>query len=240
MKNRNVAELRTSEEIQIPGGNQQIEHLFGEHNLEGKSALVLGNLNHTTLSKLSGSLEQLNIIVEDYASLMKLRLNLTENDSLKIKMMDYAHTDFENKFFDLIYAQGSISVLNRKNILKEMKRIIVDYGFLSIGEIVSLKEPVAGFIEDIWKQSGLEPLSNSSIKKFYESKGFEIISEKDLSQTLKNFYEKIRYSVSKISKEEKDQDKKYFSRMKHESNTYLKLGGDKYIGFKSLILRKSN
>ena len=45
---------------------------------------------------------------------------------------------------------------------------------------------------------------------------------------------------SKAGKDEKEENKKYFSRMKHESHAYLKLGGDKYIGFKSLIMRKLN
>ena len=167
-------------------------------------------------------------------------MNLKENDSIKIKMMDYAHTDFEDKHFDLIYAQASISVPGRKNILKEMKRILSDEGLLSVSEIVSLKEPVAGFIKDIWERSGLEPFASSTIIKFYKSKGFEAISEEDLSDTLRDFYEKVRFSVSKTSKDEKEQDKKYFSQMKHESHAYLKLGGDKFIGFKSLIVRKAN
>jgi hypothetical protein len=46
--------------------------------------------------------------------------------------------------------------------------------------------------------------------------------------------------VSKASKDEKESDKKYFSQVKHESHAYLKLGGDRYIGFKSLIMRKLN
>jgi len=111
---------------------------------------------------------------------------------------------------------------------------------LSVSEIVSLKEPVAGFIKDIWERSGLEPLTSAGTKTYYESKGFEAISEKDLSDTLRDFYEKVRFSVSKVGKAEKEQDKKYFSQMKHESHAYLKLGGDKFIGFKSLIVRKAN
>ncbi len=182
----------------------------------------------------------INIIVDNYDSLLNTRMNLKENDSIKIKMMDYAHTDFEDKHFDLIYAQASISVPGRKNILKEMKRILSDEGLLSVSEIVSLKEPVAGFIKDIWERSGLEPLTSAGIKTYYESKGFEAISEKDFSDTLRDFYEKVRFSVSKASKDEKEQDKKYFSQMKHESHAYLKLGGDKFIGFKSLIMRKAN
>jgi ubiquinone/menaquinone biosynthesis C-methylase UbiE len=182
----------------------------------------------------------INIIVNNYDLLISIRMNLKKNDSIKIKMMDYAHTDFEDKHFDLIYAQASISVPGRKNILKDLKRIMSDEGLLSVGEIVSLKEPVAGFIKDIWERSGLEPVASSAIKKFYESKGFEVISEKDLSDTLSDFYEKIRFAVSKAGKNEKEQEKKYFSQMKHESHAYLKLGGNKYIGFKSLIMRKKN
>ncbi len=192
-----------------------------------------------SIIKLLEYFTDINIIVDNYDSLINTRMNLKENDSIKIKMMDYAHTDFEDKHFDLIYAQASISVPGRKNILKEIKRILSDEGLLSVSEIVSLKEPVAGFIKDIWERSGLEPLTSAGIKTYYESKGFETISEKDLSDTLRDFYEKIRFSVSKVGKDEKEQDKKYFSQMKHESHAYLKLGGDKFIGFKSLIMRKS-
>lgn len=171
---------------------------------------------------------------------MQSRINLKDEDRIKVKMMDYAHTDFEDRYFDLIYAQGSISVPDKKDILKELKRILISKGLFCAGEIVSLKEPVPEFVNDIWERSGLEPIASLEIKKYYEGKGFEVIGEQDLSTTLRDFYDKTRYAVSKVSKNEKEEDKKHFSRMKHESNAYLKLGGDKYIGFKSLIMRKSN
>ena len=124
--------------------------------------------------------------------------------------------------------------------MKEIKRIISAHGKISVGEIISLKEPVAGFVKDIWNLSGLEPLSSSSITKFYQEKGFMIINERDLSGSLNDYYEKMRIVLSKVSKEKKEDNRKIFTRMKHESNVYLKLGGDKYMGFKSLILRKPN
>ena len=71
-------------------------------------------------------------------------------------------------------------------------------------KLFRLKEPVAGFVKDIWERSGLEPIASSAIKKFYESKGFEVISEQDYSDTLKDFYEKIRLEVSKAGKEKKE------------------------------------
>jgi len=167
-------------------------------------------------------------------------VKLKNEDKFKVKLMDYAHTDFKNEHFDLIYAQGSISVPGKKEITKELKRILRIQGLFCVGEIVSLKEPVPGFVADIWERSGLDPIPSSEIKKYYEAKGFEVLCEKDHSDTLKDFYEKIGNTVAKVSKDEKESDKKYFARMKHESHAYLKLGGDKYIGFKSLILRKLN
>jgi ubiquinone/menaquinone biosynthesis C-methylase UbiE len=165
---------------------------------------------------------------------------LKDEEKIKVKMMDYAYSDFEDEYFDLIYAQGSISVPDKKEILKELKRILNINGVVCSGEIVSLREPVPEFVKDIWERSGLEPLASSEIRKYFEDKGFKLSSEEDLSSTLGEFYEKIKYLVSKTKKDEQEQDKKLYSRMKHESNAYLKLGGDKYIGFKSLIMRKAN
>jgi len=224
----------------LPGGNKQIEHLLEQKYPNGKTALFVGPATNSIVKILLNNYPELLIIYDNYDSLINIRASLKEIQSVKIKLMDYSHTDFKENYFDLIYSQGSISVSERKNILKELKRILTDNGILSIGEIVSLKEPVAGFVKDIWQQSGLDPLPMATINQFYISKGFQIESEKDLSNSLKDYYEKIRYSFSQAGKDEKEQNKKIFSRMKHESNAYLKLGGDKYIGFKSLILRKSN
>ena len=200
----------------------------------------MGPATNAIVKRLLGHFSEIYIIADNYESLIDIRMKLKENDSIKIKMMDFANTDFKENYFNLIYSQGSISVTDRKNILKEIKRIISKDGLVSVGEIVSLKEPVPSFVKDIWERSGLEPLPASELKQFYVSKGFDIISERDLSDSLKDYYEKIRITVSKAGKDEKDQHKKYFSQLKHESNVYLKLGGDKYIGFKSLIMRRQN
>ena len=155
-------------------------------------------------------------------------------------MMDYSLTDFDKEYFDLIYAQASISVPGRKDIIKEIKRILNANGVFCTGEIVSLKEPVPVFVSDIWERSGLEPLVSSKIKTYFESKGFTIIIENDLSHTLKDFYQKIHCIISNVSKIEKKENKKFYSGIKHEADAYLKLGGDNYIGFKSLVMRKAS
>jgi ubiquinone/menaquinone biosynthesis C-methylase UbiE len=226
--------------ILLPGGIKQFEHLLEQNFIQGTHALIIGPGCESIANNLLKYYPSVNIIANDPDSVMQIRMKLKEDDKIKVKLMDYAHTDFEDGYFDLIYTQGSISVTDKKNIVKEIKRILTSCGVMCAGEVVSLKEPVPAFVNDIWELSGLEPIASSGIKKYYESKGFEVLSEKDFSPTLGDFYEKTRFAVSKASKDEKEQDKKYFSRMKHESNAYLKLGGDKYIGFKSLIMRKSN
>jgi Methyltransferase domain len=226
--------------ILLPGGSKQLEHLIEQNTLKGEQALIIGPNCESIASKLINYFTNLYIITDAYESVMQIRMKLKDEERIKVKMMDYAHTDFPDESFHLIYAQGPISVPERKDIVKEIKRILISKGLFCAGEIVSLKDPVPGFVNDIWERSGLEPMASSVVKKYYESKGFEVLSERDLSTTLKDFYENTISVVSKTGKAEKEEDKKYFSRMKHESNAYLKLGGDKYIGFKSLILRKLN
>ena len=226
--------------ILLPGGSKQLEHLIEQNIPKGEQALIIGPNCESIAIKLIEYFKSLFIVTDNYESVMQIRMKLKDEERIKVKMMDYAHTDFQDKSFDLIYAQGSISVPERKDIVKEIKRILISKGLFCAGEIVSLKDPVPGFVNDIWERSGLEPMASSVVKKYYESKGFEVLSERDLSTTLKDFYENTISVVSKTGKAEKEEDKKYFSRMKHESNAYLKLGGDKYIGFKSLILRKLN
>jgi len=235
-----VETLILKEQILLPGGNKQFEHFLSKKIPASENAVVIGPGCEKIASKLLLSYNDATIIINDYDSLLQNKLFVNNKDKIKVKMMDYAHTDFKPETFDLIYAQASISIPNKKNIIKELRRILKKDGILCTGEVVSLKEPVPVFVKDIWELSGLEPLTSSEIQNYFTGKGFELISEEDLSFTLKDFYEKIRYIVSKAGKEDKEQNKKLFMRMKHEADAYLKLGGDKFIGFKSLIMRKVN
>jgi len=241
VKKNDLAEeaIQTNTDL-LPGGNKQIEHLLEQNISKGAYALIIGAGCEMAVIQLGKYFSDINIIADDYDAVMNLKMKMKDDEKVKVKLMDCAHTDFENEHFDLIYSQGSISVPERKSITKEVKRILKSQGLFCAGEIVSLKEPVPGFVSDIWERSGLDPIPSSEIKKYYEDKGFEVLCEKDLSDTLKDFYEKIRNIVAKVSKDKKEADKKYISRMKHESHAYLNLGGDKYIGFKSLIMRKLN
>ena len=226
------------ENILLPGGNKQSEHLLEKVLITGENLIIIGSGCEGIANYFSEKFSSVDVIVNEYNSLLDYRQMLNKEANIKVKMMDFTRTDFQDKYFDLIYAQASISVAYRKDILKEIKRILRNDGTMCMGEIVSLKGPVPAFVKDIWERSGLEPLPSSEIKKFYKDRGFSIIDEKNLSSTLKDFYQKLRTKISSVSKTEIESNKKLYSAIKHEADAYLKLGGDKFIGYKSLIMRK--
>lgn len=235
-----AAELISTSDIQLPGGIKQFDHLIELKTIQGNNALIIGPGCEPVAKSLLNYYEDISIITNDYNSLIQSRLKLRDKNKIKVKMMEYSHTDFSDEHFDLIYAQGSVTVPSRKDIFKEIKRILSSDGLLCVGEIVALKETAPAFVQNIWERNGLLPLATSQIINFYLGNGFELVSERDLTNTLKEYYKNVLNICSKTSKDEIEENKKYFSRIKHESNAYLKLGGDKYIGFKSLILRKLN
>jgi ubiquinone/menaquinone biosynthesis C-methylase UbiE len=136
-----------------------------------------------------------------------------------------------------------VSVTRRNKIIKEIRKILKPGEIFCAGEIVNLKENPPAFIRDIWNSSDLLPLLNSNLTKYYEEKGFEVIEQKDLSYTLREFYqqsEKMLHTKSEdLSEEEKSYHKKLLKKISHESNVYLKLGGNTYMGFTALIMRKN-
>lgn len=232
--------LISTSDIQLPGGIRQFKHLLELKPIPSNRALIIGTGCESVAKSLLNYYEDVSIITDDYNSLMHSRLKLRDENKVKVKIMEYSHTDFSDEYFNLIYAQGSLTVPARKNIIKEIKRILSSDGLLCVGEIVALKKPVPTFVQNIWERNGLEPLTYSQIINFYSGSGLEIVSERDLTNTLKKYYKNILNIFSSSSKSQIEENKKYFSRIKHESTAYLKSGGDKYIGFKSIILRKLN
>lgn len=232
--------MNISDNILLPGGKHQVEFLLKNTSPSRKNALIIGPDCETVAAQFLSFFDKVEIIVADHDSLIKSRMIIDNEERIKCKIMDFAFTDFDPETFDLIYAQSVTSVPERKKIAKEVKRILNSNGFFCVGEIVSLKEPVPAFVKDIWGRSGLEPLASSEIKKYYEIKGFTVFFEEDLSYSMKDFYQQLNTIISKSNEKEKEQNRNLYTGLKHESDAYLKLGGEKYIGFKSLIMKKKD
>ena len=155
--------------------------------------------------------------------------------------MDFASTDFPDENFDLVYAQGSVSRDDKNSISNEVFRILKKSGIYSIGEIVKLKKDTPAFMKDIWDAGNLSPVFIDELENFYKQNKFEVVDYVNISSTLKDFYLSAEKKINGTGKDEiySAEDKKLLKKFKHEVNAFNKLGGDKVMGFVSLILRKT-
>ena len=230
--------------IFLPGGDRQFAHLKSNAKIAKSNVLIIGsNTNQLTKFFVAEGAATVSIIVDDHDSLIQLRYLLQNDKNISLKLMGYTKTDFEDFSFNLVFAQASVSSKNRNKIIKEIRRILKPGGYLNVGEIVSLKDNTPVFIKNIWDVGNIDPLNIKDINNYYESRGFETVSVKDLSDQLQEYYilsKNLLDMTSSLSKEEKSYHKKMLKRISHESNAYLKLGGNKFMGFTSVIFRKAN
>lgn len=234
----------TNKEIFLPGSVYQFLIFADKCGIKDKSVLVIG-AGSEEISKMFLEHEAASVIqiVEDEETLLSSRLYLKDEKNISVRMMLFDNTDFFNDKFDIVYAQASISNSRRNKIAKEIKRILKPEGVFCVGEIARLEKDTPVFVKELWEASSVFPLLSHEVSDYYKNKGFEIIYEDDLSSTLKDFYitsqQMLTKNIEKLSDQEKSYHKKFLKKIKHESNAYLKLGADRYIGFKFLIMKKA-
>lgn len=230
--------------ILLPGLEKQINFLQKNLTSEINSALVIGSASEIPAEIISKSFNcNVEVIVEDYESLLNSKLILRDASKINIRLMGFEATDFNSSSFDLVYAQASISSTKRNKIVKEVNRSLKPGGLFCVGEIVVLNKDVPRFVQDIFDSSDLLPLFNNDLTKYYLGKKFTLNGSVDLTNTLKEFYllnaDMLKSSKGGLTQQEKSYYKKLLNKISHESNAYLKLGADKYIGFVALLLQKS-
>jgi len=227
----------------LPGTDEQVHILLHCVNVKDKSVLVIGG-GCEEIAKIfyMRDAAEVYLTVDDEDSLVQSRFALSDTKEIKVRLMEYDNTDFGKERFDLVYSQGSTGTKKRTRIVKEIFRILKPSGYLCTGEIVSLKKNTSQFVKDIWEINSLSPLYADDIKNFYLSRNFEPVLENDLSETLREFYSTVELLI-KDSFSEPGSEEKYFKEtaktFRHEAGAYLKLGGDKYIGYRMLILKKA-
>ncbi len=235
--------MQKNYKIFLPGSNKQLTILLDEVDVKGMTILVMGSGSEEITKRfLAEGAESVYLIVEDNDSLLQSRLILTEEKNAAVRMMEFDNTDFLQPKFDLVYAQASVSGARRNKILKEVKRILKPGGYFCVGENVNLQENPPAFVQHIWENSEIVPLKSDELSAYYSSRKFKILKEEDLSSTLKDFYKMssdiLKEKSDELDQQEKSYYKKILRKMSHESNAYLKLGGDSFIGFKMLIMKK--
>jgi len=227
----------------LPGLNKQVEFLLNRINLLNLDCLVIGS-NSEEVAKIiqTQSQKDVEIIVEDYDTLMNCKLSLKAIDSVSVKMMEFEVTDYPNGKFDLVFVQGSITNKKRKIIIKEIKRILKPNGYFCVGEIVKLKNTIPTFVAELFERANLEPLNKDEFFNYYLERKFELVDSVDLSNSLKEYYNAniklLNEKVKSLASNEKSYYKKVVNQIKHESNAYLNLGADRYMGFEVILLKK--
>ncbi|RJQ59034.1 MAG: class I SAM-dependent methyltransferase [Stygiobacter sp.] len=229
--------------IFLPGQKRQYNFFLKNYTGKPQSILVIGSSSEQIATLLSEKFNTpVDLIVEDYESLMNSKLVLSGERSITVRIMNFDSTDFSNEQFDLVYAQASISLTNRNKIVKEIKRILKPGGYFSVGETVALRKDYPPFIKDLFDGSNILPLFCEDTEKYYTERKFKVIAKTDLTDTLATFYmdssKHLKEAERGLSDKEKSYYKKLVNRIGHEANAYLKLGGDKYIGFETLLLMK--
>lgn len=220
-----------------------MKYLLENLDVKNLSVLVMGASSEEIAKILAEHTETtVELIVEDLPSMLNSKLFLEKYDNINVRMMGFDVTDFDDNTFDLVYAQASVSLTNRNQIVKEIKRILKDDGHLCVGEIVKLKTDVPPFVQNVFDESDLNPLFIDDIENYYTQRKYSIIFEKDLSGKLKEYYKqssnKLEVTKEGLEENEKSYYKKLLNKISHESNVYLKQGGDKVIGFKMLLMKR--
>ena len=229
--------------IFLPGSGFQVKKFLESSPVEEKEILVLGS-NSEEIAEIfiENKAGRVIIIVDDNDSLLKSRFLLSGNKKISVRMMEFTNTDFKDSTFDIIYAQASLSTIERKKVLREIKRILKPEGIICAGEIVNLEKEVPLFIKNLRENSGIQAPWINELNDIYVNAGFEIKSEEDLSHRLQNFYRENSALLKESRDDLTDQEKSYYKiilkKMSHESNAYLDLGGFKFMGFKMITGKK--
>lgn len=235
--------MSDNQNIFLPGGFKIFRILKSQFHFINKTVLIIGAGSEKIAEKMViAGAQNVKMIVNDLDSLMNAKISVNSKSQIDFRIMEFQNTDFKSEEFDLVYAQGSISVSNRNKIVKEIKRILKVGGVLCVGEITSLTKTHPAFIKNIFDSSDLLPLFDEEITTYYQARGFEVVYQQDISSSLRSFYEnaakELKEKISSLDDKEKSHFKKLLNKISHESNAYLKLGADKYIGMKMLILKK--
>lgn len=230
-------------EIFLPGMEGQIDFVKEHINFKGLDVLVVGTFSEPLaleFAELTG--KQVQLIVPDFDSLINSNLLLEGKQHVKVRIMDYERTDFDDSSFDLVFAQASISTDNRRKILKEIKRVLKPDGYFCVGEIVTNEIELPVFVRDDFYNSGLYPIYDNDLISFYKGVGFDYVVSEDFPKALKEYYTICKERLSKTKGMLNDQEQSYYKkilkRINHESNMFIKFSADKIVSFRTLLFKR--
>ncbi|MFA6026929.1 MAG: methyltransferase domain-containing protein [Ignavibacteriaceae bacterium] len=229
--------------VLLPGMDDQFLWFSNLYDVTGKTILVVGESSDGLAKFIEENFQaKVFFIVHEEDALFRSRLTLSANKNISVRLMDFSQTDFKDNFFDVVYAQASVTVKERKKIAKEFFRITKPGGVFCVGEMCNLKKEVPQVIADVWNRSSLAPLFVDELVPFYESAQWKFVEAKDLSETLDRFYiefeKKAARNLPNLPEGEKKLHKKFIHKISHHANVFLRHGGYKNIGFSAMLFEK--
>lgn len=226
----------------LPGLDSQYKFVASRVELQNKNVLIIGSESEAVAGKFAeASSSEVNLIVEDYESLLNSKLKINQDFGIKLVQMDFEFTDFDSNIFDLIYTQAAINNFRKNKIVKEIKRILKPGGIVCIGEITTNSDSLPTFIQNVFQNSDIIPVQVNQLDKYYSERNFEVLDKINLSFTLKDYYASVLSNLRKGKREMTDREviyyKKLLNKISHEAKVYLNQGGDKYFGFTAILLK---
>lgn len=220
----------------LPGLNDQVDFFLRQYKPSAGNILIIGS----GTAEIARVIQQHDkgkvvIIVDNNELLLQERLRASTLENVTVRMMDFHNTDFAGEFFDVVYAQASISTGYHTKIIREIYRILKTGAVFCLGEMYRTTEEIPPGISQVIESGGLRLLDKETIQSLYKAERLHISASKDLSYTLKKVYRfysrNFNYGLHTLPESEKKLLKKEIARWKHEADTFAKMGGLKYIGY---------
>ncbi|MBR9978924.1 MAG: methyltransferase domain-containing protein [Bacteroidetes bacterium] len=162
---------------------------------------------------------------------------------VSLQFMSPVSTNFRAGQFRIIILEGMLSGYTPGRVLREALRLLDDRGFLLLSDSCWLADDVPTYVRDVWESPDHKILTPPQLRQLLEERGMEILHFEDRSRVLDSFYRQFEDTVRDIAHggfEGMKHRKSLIKHYKHEIDVYRKHGGDRYMGYFSMVARKSS
>jgi len=87
----------------------------------------------------------------------------------------FSEIRFQNKTFDIIWAEGAVFIIGIKEGLKQWKNLLKKEGFLVLTDLVWIRDERPDELTKYWEQEGLALLSIEQVLEYAAKEGYELI-----------------------------------------------------------------
>lgn len=227
----------------LPGGSAPIRFFLNEVQPHEGSLLILGNgFTEIVPHFLNTGFSPIHAASDDNTEIFGFKANTPKDQQVPALYVEYTSLDHKTESFDFVFCQATLTLGVRNKLVKEIKRVLKPGGHLITTEILCNKKPAPTFLNDIWADSGQDPLFTDDFEPYYTSRNFEVVKTADFTDELDEFYIKsfkmLESNLKSVSAEQRQKIRKEFAGEKHEITSLVKGGALKYMNLKTMILKK--